>query len=117
MSDQENTSRQQFEDKLREGIPKLLTDGTIAEILQAQIKATNVQTRNSHDTTLVNEASASVHPRADRGKGILHTPIQVEDDDEYYRAFKTPQQPAIKIADMTKPESAGEVKLLANMMA
>ena len=79
MSDQENTSCQQFEDRLREGIQKLLTDGTIAEILQAQIKATNVQTRNSreenHATTLVNEASASVHPRADRGKGIPHTPV------------------------------------------
>ena len=66
MSDQENTSCQQFEDRLREGIQKLLTDGTIAEILQAQIKATNVQTRNSreenHAATLVNETSASVHP-------------------------------------------------------
>ena len=74
MSDQENTSCQQFEDRLREGIQKLLTDGTIAEILQAQIKATNVQKEN-HATTLINEASASIHPRADRGKGILHTPI------------------------------------------
>ena len=54
---------------------------------------------------------------ANRGKGILHTPVQVKDDDEYYRAFKAPQQPAAKIADMTKPESAGEVKLLANRMA
>ena len=74
MSDQENTSCQQFEDRLREGIQKLLTDGTIAEILQAQIKATNVQKEN-HAATLINEASASVHPRADRGKGILHTPV------------------------------------------
>ena len=74
MSDQENTSCQQFEDRLREGIQKLLTDGTIAEILQAQIKATNVQKEN-HTATLINEASASVHPRADRGKGILHTPV------------------------------------------
>ena len=116
MSDQENTSCQQFEDRLREGIQKLLINGTIAEILQAQIKATNVQKEN-HVATLINEASPSVHPRADRGKGILHTPVQVEDDDEYYRAFKTPQQPAVKIADMTKPESVGEVKLLANRMA
>ena len=104
MSDQENTSCQEFKDRL-----------------QAEIKATNVQTRNSREenyaTTPVNEASASVHPRADRGKGILHTPVQVEDDDEYYRAFKTPQQPAIKIVDMTKPVSAGEVKLLANRVA
>ena len=42
MSEQEDTSCQQSEDKLKEGIQKLLTDGTIAEILQAQIKATNV---------------------------------------------------------------------------
>ena len=53
MSDQENTSCQQFEDRLREGIQKLLTDGTIAEILQAQIKATNVQKEN-HAATLIN---------------------------------------------------------------
>ena len=89
MSDQENTSCQQFEDRLREGIQKLLTDGTIAEILQAQIKATNVQKEN-HVATIINEASASVHPRTDREKAILHTPVQVEDDDQYYRAFKTP---------------------------
>ena len=43
--------------------------------------------------------------------------MQVENEDEYYRAFKTPQQQAAKIADMTKLESAGEVKLLANRMA
>ena len=65
MSDQENTSCQQFENRLREEIQKLLTDGTIAEILQAQIKATNVQTRNSREennaTTPVNEASTYVH--------------------------------------------------------
>ena len=61
----------------------MLTDGTIAGILQAQIKATNVQKEN-HAATLVNEASASIHPRADRGKGILHTLVQIEDDDEYY---------------------------------
>ena len=94
MSDQENTSCQQFKDKLREGIQKLLTDGTIAKILQAQIKATNVQNRNSreenHATTPINKASASVYPRADKGKGILHTPMQVENDDEYYRAFRIP---------------------------
>ena len=83
MSDQENTLCQQFEDRLREGIQKLLTDGTIAEILQAQIKATNVQKEN-HTATLINEASVSVHPRADREKGILHTPVRLEDDDEYY---------------------------------
>ena len=35
MSDQEETSCQLFEDKLKEGIQRLLTDGTIAEILQA----------------------------------------------------------------------------------
>ena len=72
----------------------MLTDGTIAEILQAQIKATNVQTKNSregnHVTTPLNEAFVSVHPQADEGQGILHTPVQVDDDDEYYHAFKTP---------------------------
>ena len=47
MSDQEETSYQVFEDKLKEGIQWLLTDGTIAEILQAQIKAAIVPTRNS----------------------------------------------------------------------
>ena len=47
MSDQEDTLCQQFEDKLKEGIQKLLNDGTIAEILQAQIKAITVPTRNS----------------------------------------------------------------------
>ena len=46
MSDQEDTSCQQFEDKLKEGIQKLLTNDTIVEILQAQIKATNTQTRS-----------------------------------------------------------------------
>ena len=121
MSDQEDTSCQQFEDKLKEGIQKLLTDGTTTEILQAQIKATNVQTRNSREgnraTTPLNEASAFVHPQANSGKGVLHTPVQADDDDEYYRAFKTPQLWAAKIADMTKPESIGEVKLLPNRMA
>ena len=43
--------------------------------------------------------------------------MQVKNKDEYYRAFKTPQQQGVKITDMTKPESAGEVKLLANRMA
>ena len=66
MSDQEDTSYQQFEDKLKEGIQKLLIDGTIVEILQAQIKAANIQTRNfqegNHATTPLNEASTSVHP-------------------------------------------------------
>ena len=120
MSDQEDTSYQQFEDKLKDGIQKLLTDGTIVEILQTQIKATNVQTRNSREgnraTTPLNETSASVHPQADREKGLLHTSMQV-DDDEYYRVFKKPQLRAAKIANMTKPESVGEVKLLANKMA
>ena len=76
---------------MKEGIQKLLTDGTIVEILQAQIKATNVQTRNSKEgnraATPLNEASASVHPQVDRGKGVLHTPVQAvddDDDDEYY---------------------------------
>ena len=95
MSEQEDTLCQEFEDKLKEGIQKLLIDGTITEILQAQIKATNVQTRNSWEgnraATPINEASASVHPWADREKGILYTPSQIEDDDEYYCAFKTPQ--------------------------
>ena len=72
----------------------MLTDGTITEILQAQIKATNVQTRNSHEGNLavtpLNEASASVHPQAERGKGVLYTPVQANDDDEYYRTFKIP---------------------------
>ena len=80
MSDQKDTSCQQFEDKLKVGTQKLLTDGTIAEILQAQIKATNVQTRNSREgncaTTPLKKAYASLHPQADRGKGILHTPVQ-----------------------------------------
>ena len=49
--------------------------------------------------------------------GVLHTPVQADDDDKYYRAFKTPQLRAAKIANMTKPESAREVKLLANRMA
>ena len=66
MSDQEDISCHQFEDKLKEGIHKLLTDGTTIEILQAQIKATNVQTGNSREgnraTTPFNEASAFVHP-------------------------------------------------------
>ena len=74
----------------------MLTDGTITEILQAQIKATNVQTRNSREgnraATLLNEASTSIYPQADRGKGILHILVQADDDDdEYYQAFKTPQ--------------------------
>ena len=79
MSDKKDTSCQQFEDKLKEGIQKLLTDGTIAEIIQAQIKSTNVQTRNSRDwsraTTPLNEAFASVDSQADRRMGILHTPV------------------------------------------
>ena len=79
MSDQEETSCQVFEDKLKEGIQRLLTESTIAEILQAQIKADTIPTRNSqernHAATPLNEASASIHPQADRGKGILHTPI------------------------------------------
>ena len=94
MSDKKDTSCQQFEDKLKEGIQKLLTDGTTAEILQAHIKATNVQTRNSregnHANTPLNEASASVHPEADMGNGVLYTHVQADDDDEYYRALKTP---------------------------
>ena len=51
------------------------------------------------------------------GKGVLHTPVQIQDDDEYYCDFKTPQQQATKIADLTKPESVKKVKLLANRMA
>ena len=43
--------------------------------------------------------------------------MQADDDDEYYRAFKTSQLWAAKITDMAKPELAGEVKLLANWMA
>ena len=43
--------------------------------------------------------------------------MKVENEDEYYRPFKTPQQQDAKIADMTKPESAGDIKLLANRMA
>ena len=39
----------------------------------------------------------------------------VKNENEYYDSFKTPQD--AKIADMTKPESAREVKLLANRMA
>ena len=66
MSDQKDTLCEQFEDKLKEWIQKLLTDGTIVEILQAQIKATNIQTRNSRKenraVTPLNEAFVSVHP-------------------------------------------------------
>ena len=66
----------------------------------------------------MNEASASVHPQEDRGKGIFHTPVQAaDDDDKYYRTFKIPQLQAVEIGDMTKLESAGKVKLLANRMA
>ena len=94
MSDQEDTSCQQFEDKMKWEIQKFLTDRTIVEILQAQIKATNVQTRNSWEgnraTTTLNEPSVFVHPQVNRGKGVLHSPVQADDDDEYYWAFKTP---------------------------
>ena len=47
MSDKKENSCQIFEDKLKEGIQRLLIDGVIAEILQAQIKAATVLTRNS----------------------------------------------------------------------
>ena len=43
--------------------------------------------------------------------------MQVKNEDEYYHTFKTPQQQDAKIANMTKRESTGEVKLLANKMA
>ena len=60
---------------MKKGIQKLLTDGTIVEILQAQIKATNVQTKNSLEgnrvATPLNEASASIHPQVNRGKGVF----------------------------------------------
>ena len=75
MIDQEDTSCQQLEEKLKEGIQKLLTDGTIAEILQAQIKAMTIQTRNSREgnraTTPLNEASASVHPKKKRERAFF----------------------------------------------
>ena len=43
--------------------------------------------------------------------------MQLENEDECYHAFKTPQQQDVKIANMTQPKSVGEVKLLASRMA
>ena len=44
MSDQEETSCQVFEDKLKEGIQRLLTDGIIAKILQLKLLPFQLET-------------------------------------------------------------------------
>ena len=66
MSDQEETLCQVFKDKLKERIQRLLTNGTIVKILQAQIKAATVLTTKSQErncaATPLNEDSASIHP-------------------------------------------------------
>ena len=64
------------------------------------------------------EAFGSVNTRIDKGKGVIHNPGLITEDNEYYQAVREiPPQPPTKPVNLTKSKPLVEVKILANRMA